>query len=355
MQHILYITYDWWMDTDVDMLKTLAQKATVDVYVISIAEKKLNKYPDKNLGIPGVTVHDFPIWDRSRKIRLGLNSIRFALKVAAAAKKADKVMYMDDSNPVTVTLLSKFLPADKTTVTFHDYVMHGDEPGFKQRAHDLLVKRFRHFHFFSPTQHNAFIADHPDIKSFHTLLPLKDFGPLPRIERKNDTVNFLFFGYVRDYKRLDLFIQAAVKVKNPRARFTIIGNCKNPAPFIEMTGNDNRISFEPRFVANEEIPAIFADADYLVLPYSDSTESGPALIALNYSKPIIASDQPLFKDLITPGQNGYLFPSGNAEALAVEMEKAAVLSDNEYASLANGQQACRDRYNKTAMEQLALF
>lgn len=343
------------MDTDIDMLKALARKATVDVYVISIAEKSLNKYPDKNLGISGVTIHDFPIWDRSRKFFLAWNSMLFASKVAAAAKKADKVIYMDDSNPVTVTLLSKLLPVDKTTVTFHDYVMHGDEPGFKQRAHDILVKRFRHFHFFSPTQHNAFIADHPDIPSFHTLLPLKDFGPLPAVEHKDSTVNFLFFGYVRDYKRLDLFIKGARKVRNPRARFTIIGNCKNPAPFVEMIGDDKRISFEPRFVANEEIPSIFASADYLVLPYSDSTESGPALIALNYSKPIIASDQPLFKDLITPGVNGYLFPSGNAEALAKEMEKASALSPDDYTGLVNGQQDCRNRYNATAMEQLAMF
>lgn len=351
MPHIVYITYDWWMDTDVDILKAIAGKATVEVFVISICEKDKNKYPDKNLGITGVTVHDFPIWDKNRKLSLALNSAKFAVKAAKAAHKADKVLYMDDSNPVTAWLLSRLLPRERTTVTFHDYEMHVDEPGFKQRIHNLLVNRFRNFHFFSPTQHKAFIADHPNLPSFHTLLPLKDFGPMPE-PSPDSSANFLFFGYVRDYKRLDLFIEAARNVKNPRARFTIIGNCTDPAPFRSMIGNDRRFSFEPRFVTNDEIPAIFAGASYLVLPYSDSTESGPALIAINYSKPIIASDQPLFKDLITPGENGYLFPSGNCIALTEVIEKAASLTPEEYSRLITGQEACRDRYNRIATEQL---
>ena len=36
MKRILYITYDWWFDTDVDILKSLSKSYEVDVFVVSI-------------------------------------------------------------------------------------------------------------------------------------------------------------------------------------------------------------------------------------------------------------------------------------------------------------------------------
>ena len=49
MKRILYITYDWWFDTDVDVIKDLSKEFLIDVYVISLRKNNLNKYPDKKL------------------------------------------------------------------------------------------------------------------------------------------------------------------------------------------------------------------------------------------------------------------------------------------------------------------
>ena len=55
---------------------------------------------------------------------------------------------------------------------------------------------------------------------------------------------------------------------------------------------------------NDEIILYFQEADYLVLPYDESTQSGPLLIAYNYNIPVIASDIELFKTMVCDKQNG---------------------------------------------------
>ena len=332
MKRILYITYDWWFDTDVDILKGLSKNYKIDVFVVSIHDKQMNKYPNKNGIGDNISIHDFPFWNKQRKIRMTFKSILFALRLFMRVRQYNLILYIDDSNPISVLLLSLFLPKRKTIVTFHDYRMHVDEPRFKRIVHGLLTKCFRHFHFFSQSQYEYFIHDNNDKSAFFSLMPLKDFGFVNIPYDKHEKKIFLFFGYIRDYKRLDLFIQAAKRLQAD-ARFIIAGYCTDWDKYERLIDGDERFECHIEFVSNDEIPKYFGEADFLVLPYNDSTQSGPLLIAVNYGLPVIASRHKIFEDFIVHGKNGYLFEDNNTDDLEQILRYAINMSDKKYSCM----------------------
>lgn len=328
MKRILYITYDWWFDTDIDILKDLSKEFKIDVYVISLRKNNLNKYPNKKLFSKNVNIHNYRFWDKSSKFYLLWHSFIYALRLIQISQHYDLILYIDDSNPITAPLLSLFMPKNKVIVTFHDYHMHVDEPGFKNNIHRLIINRFRYFHFFSKTQYEYFIKENPSKHAFYSLMPLKDFGKIYAKQNREKKI-FLFFGYIRQYKRLELFIQAAKQLSG-NSNFIIAGYCKDWEIYKKEIGEDTRFICDIKFIPNNEIPNYFSSADYLVLPYSDSTQSGPLLIAVNYGIPVIASNHKVFQDFITNGMNGFLFEDGNLNDLKRVMQQAENLKNEEW-------------------------
>ena len=64
---------------------------------------------------------------------------------------------------------------------------------------------------------------YPTKRGFYINMPLKSFGAITKTTHKVGCRKFLFFGFIQDYKRLDLFIHAAKQIGN--AQFVIAGAC----------------------------------------------------------------------------------------------------------------------------------
>jgi glycosyltransferase involved in cell wall biosynthesis len=81
-----------------------------------------------------------------------------------------------------------------------------------------------------------------------------------------------------------------------------------------------RISYAG-FQAPEALPRFFAEADVFVLP---SRYDGWGVVvnqALGAGLPVVCSDAVgAAEDLVIPGENGYVFPSGDAAALQAALE-----------------------------------
>jgi glycosyltransferase involved in cell wall biosynthesis len=69
------------------------------------------------------------------------------------------------------------------------------------------------------------------------------------------------------------------------------------------------------YVAAEDVPAYFADADALVLPYRSGTASQNALIALQFGIPVIATRAGAIAAAISDGVNGILCSPGDVADL----------------------------------------
>ncbi|HYJ86609.1 MAG TPA: glycosyltransferase [Pyrinomonadaceae bacterium] len=131
----------------------------------------------------------------------------------------------------------------------------------------------------------------------------------------------LFFGTVRKYKGLEVLLAALPKVlAQTECQLLIVGEFYEPEEkyrqAIRDYGIEQHVQIDNRYVPNEEISSIFDQADALVLPYLNATQSAVARIALSNGLPLIASRTGGLAEIVVENVNGLLFPAGDADALA---------------------------------------
>jgi L-malate glycosyltransferase len=106
--------------------------------------------------------------------------------------------------------------------------------------------------------------------------------------------------------------------KRPELRLTLLGNGSQSAAIrqIFLVGAVyDRVQF-PGHVSYSDLPNYYHNSDlYISASHSDGT-SISLLEAFASGTPAIVSDIPGNQEWITPGENGWLFPDGDAEALA---------------------------------------
>jgi glycosyltransferase involved in cell wall biosynthesis len=91
----------------------------------------------------------------------------------------------------------------------------------------------------------------------------------------------LFFGLLRPYKGLDVFLDAPVDAER-----WVVGMPRMPLP--ERVPAHTTVV--PRFVSEAEAAWCFTHADVVVLPYRAIEQSGVLFTALAFGKPVVISD-----------------------------------------------------------------
>jgi glycosyltransferase involved in cell wall biosynthesis len=132
----------------------------------------------------------------------------------------------------------------------------------------------------------------------------------------------LFFGFVRPYKGLEYLIQALplVREKLPDVHLLIVGEFwtgkQAYLAYAEQAGVVEHISIVDQYVPNEDLPAYFAAADVVVLPYVTATQSAVVQLAFGFGKPVITTRVGGLHEVVQDGYNGLVVPPQNEEALA---------------------------------------
>ena len=129
----------------------------------------------------------------------------------------------------------------------------------------------------------------------------------------------LFFGIVRPYKGLDILLRALAEV-GPEISLSVAGEIwagrEDLLRLISDLGLHDRVTMPGTYVPTADVPALFAAADALVLPYRSATASQNALIAFQFGIPVIASRAGAIADAVEDGVNGILCAPGDAGDLA---------------------------------------
>jgi len=112
---------------------------------------------------------------------------------------------------------------------------------------------------------------------------------------------YLFFGHLREGKGLPDFIQSLSLLGNPRA--SIVGS--GTAQAVEQVRHEleslhlTNCTFDPRFVSDAEVPAIFAQHQILVAPYTHFVaQSGVTHLAATYGLATVVTAVGALPDLI---------------------------------------------------------
>ena len=129
----------------------------------------------------------------------------------------------------------------------------------------------------------------------------------------------LFFGLIRDYKGLDLLIDA-LPLLGPSYQLVIAGESYGSfdkyAAQIAASGCADRIKVFNRYIDDEEVPRFFSAADVCVLPYKSATQSGITAIALHFEVPVIATPVGGLAESIEKPGTGLMTDGISAEAVA---------------------------------------
>jgi glycosyltransferase involved in cell wall biosynthesis len=101
---------------------------------------------------------------------------------------------------------------------------------------------------------------------------------------------FLSFGQIRDYKNIPTLIRVFRRTKDKDMVLCIAGR-PNPQSLSEElqreAAGDSRIRLHMQTIPKERVQFLFRAADLVVLPYRDILNSGSALLALSFNRPIL--------------------------------------------------------------------
>jgi glycosyltransferase involved in cell wall biosynthesis len=129
----------------------------------------------------------------------------------------------------------------------------------------------------------------------------------------------LFFGIVRPYKGLDVLLRALAQAPS-HVTLTVAGEFwGGPAEtekLIADLGLAGRVTLRPGYVPADQLPALFAAADALVLPYREATASQNALLAFAHGVPVVTTTAGALAEAVRDGVDGLTCAPGDAEDLA---------------------------------------
>lgn len=176
----------------------------------------------------------------------------------------------------------------------------------------------------------------------------------------------LFFGYIREYKGLDVLFEAwpAVSEALPEARLVIAGDPVN----LPSERRDELRSWADRlgathhfgYVPFSDVARYFAAADVLVMPYRHISQSGVLYLALSLDLPVVATRVGALTEMLTDGDSALLVESESTVELSAALQR--VLADPELRQrLARGGREIAEQHSwpaiaertETAMARLA--
>lgn len=134
----------------------------------------------------------------------------------------------------------------------------------------------------------------------------------------------LFFGLIRDYKGLDLLLEAMSSelIKSKNIKLIVAGefysDSKPYMDIIEQHQLEDQVILHNKFIPDPEVKYYFSLADLVVQPYKSATQSGVTQIAYHFEKAMVVTDVGGLSEIIPDGKVGFVVePNSNAIASAI--------------------------------------
>ena len=211
----------------------------------------------------------------------------------------------------------------KIVVTVHDV------ESFEAKDNSLIVK-MSFFFIDHAIVHNEFSLQ--SLRNYYdgTCSIIKHGSYVDFFERTgrdfaNSTgpLEILFFGQIKNVKGLDILINSLGILKNSGLVFRLRISGKfwksddtHYKLLVSENGLEEYVYFDTRYIPDEEVYSIYSAADIVVLPYKKIYQSGVLLMAMSIGVPVLVSDLIPMKDVVSDGENGFLFKSENCADLA---------------------------------------
>jgi glycosyltransferase involved in cell wall biosynthesis len=151
------------------------------------------------------------------------------------------------------------------------------------------------------------------------MAPFMPTGFVRRAPAAGEHRRLIFFGLVRPYKGLDVLLRA-LAIGPPDVRLRVAGEFWGGTDATVALGRElgiaDRLELHDGYVAADDVPALFADVDALVLPYRSATGSQAVWTGFEFGVPVIATRAGHFAQDIRDGIDGVVAEPDDAASLA---------------------------------------
>jgi glycosyltransferase involved in cell wall biosynthesis len=242
--------------------------------------------------------------------------------VRTLRQRRPRAIHINSEQPILLPLFP-FFAFYNTIITLHDAVPHDGESLAKRsfmRLHLCLIFLF----IRKVIVHSEVIRGQLPawLRSKAHVLPLINFQVAARNQQPppaDGPFTVLFFGRLLPYKGLDYLLAAFRLLDTAKFSLCIAGEGELP-PDVSSLPN---VRVMQRFIADEELPIVFNQAHVAALPYVAASQSGVALLAFAFERPVISTRVGALAEVVTDDFNGFLVEPRSPEQLAAALERVS--------------------------------
>lgn len=160
------------------------------------------------------------------------------------------------------------------------------------------------------TKKPAIFTPHPVYDNFGIKIPKEEARI--KLNLAPDGKYLLFFGFIRDYKGLDLLLLAMAdsRIQELGIKAIIAGEFytdRNPYDLIIKENKlEESVVLATDFIPDSSVGKYFSAADLVVQPYKDATQSGVTQVAYSFEKPMVVTNVGGLAEIVPNGKAGYV-------------------------------------------------
>lgn len=187
---------------------------------------------------------------------------------------------------------------------------------------------------------NQFDSSKPKVFSPH---PLYDnFGEAVSKAEAKATIGLdintnyaLFFGFIRDYKGLDLLLQALATEQVRKLDFKLIvagefySDSKPYLDLIKELKLEDKVILRTDFIPDDKVRFYFCASDIVIQPYKHATQSGVTQICYHFNKPMLVTNVGGLSEIVPHEKVGYV-AEPNVESIAAYTAKFYTENQEQY-------------------------
>lgn len=222
--------------------------------------------------------------------------------------------------------VSKRLSQAKRICIVDNLIPH-EKRFFDTPANRYFLKHNDGYVVMSDTVLNDLLSMKPDAKYIRVNHPVyNQFGEslsretaLSILKLDSDKKYVLFFGFIRNYKGLDLLIDAMQHLPEDHHLIVageVYGSFDKYTAMIAELKLSDRIHLFNQYISDDEVGLYFSASDACVLPYKSATQSGITAISHHFNLPVIATDVGGLKETIRHGETGMIVETPESSLIA---------------------------------------
>jgi D-inositol-3-phosphate glycosyltransferase len=227
--------------------------------------------------------------------------------------------YARGSKTKLVALIHNMIPHEPTILDrlFPGYFVKAMD-GFVAMAESVVAD----INHFEKEGKPKAVSPHPIYDHYGDVLTKKEAAMKLGLHEQKKYI--LFFGFIRQYKGLDLLLEAFAdkRLREFPVRLIVAGEFyENPQPYLESIIKlklEALVELRTGFIPDNEVRNYFSVADIVAQPYRSATQSGVSQIAYHFEKPMLVTNVGGLAEIVPDGKVGYVVevsPKQIADAL----------------------------------------